>query len=262
MRDTSEIAEDVHITRVPQGRRGRRSRPGHEQSTAVVVGSSQGAVVPARSKSLSRVRSKGRMATLAFGEPEAPQLVRIDKTRRRDGGPNALDKSEWPDPDDVRPNQRTARSIRGFTRGCALRRIQKSGSREITDEHVRTAEYVRSRADVAVWGFSAERDGMPVTQLVYGPKLDFSAGCHAQARAIDEFKRVWNTLTDRQQRMLDVVVLQNYTIPVWCDYVEKRNGIRPSPPVELGKLVGMLDSLTQFLAADVDDAVQRQRMRA
>lgn len=261
MRDTSEIAEDVRITRVPQGRRGRRSRPGHEPSTAVVVGSSPGAIVPARSKSVSRVRTKGRLA-LAFGEPEAPQLVRIDKTRRRDGGPNALDKSEWPDPDDVRPNQRTARSIRGFTRGCALRRIQKSGSSEITEEHVRTAEYVRSRADIAVWGFSAERDGMPVTQLVYGPKLDFSAGCHAQARAIDEFKRVWNTLTERQQRMLVVVVLQNYTIPVWCRYEEKRCGVRPSPPVELGYLRGMMDSLSQFLAGDVEDAVQRQRMRA
>jgi hypothetical protein len=251
-------AEDVCIQRVPQGRRGRVSRPGQpttDEQTGTVVAADSGGTP--RSKSVHRARGKRRLA-LALREPEAevPPVVRM----RRDG-PNAVEKGEWKDPDDINPNRRTGRVIRGYWSGCTLRKIQRVSS-QISDMHIHAAEYIRACYDIARFGFSAEQDGMPVTQIVHLPKLDFSRGAHAQAHAATEFRRIWSTLWPHQARMASAILLENRSVQAWCGLEEQRTGARPNDKVELGKLVGMMDQLAKFLDADIDDARQKGRLRA
>jgi len=247
---------NVRIQRVPEGRRGRITRTDGDTR-----GTSQHAVVaaPPRPVPVPGMRRKRRVAVALGGIEqfqEQPQAVR----RRSKDGPNSVDAAEWIDPDDIRPNQRTGRMVRGHCSGCSLRRLQKV-SREISDEHIYAAEYLRVRADVACLGFSAPPEGMPVNAMVYGPRLDFSNGAHARVRALDEFKRVWDTLRAQQQRMAAIILLENHSIPFWCDAERQRTGFKPNPQVELGKLVGMLDHLAKYLDADIDDAKQKGQMR-
>lgn len=253
-----DVTKEMCVQRVPEGRRGHITRRGQQEIISARTDVAVAVIEPSRSKSVSRTRGKRRLA-VAIRDPEidAPPLVRM---RSRDGE-NAVEKGEWTDPEDLRANQRTGRVIRGYWSSCALRKIQRT-SREITDMHVRTAEWIRICFDAARVGFQAERDGMPVNQVVYLPKMDFSAGAHAQARALGEFRRIWRVLQEHQRRMLSVIVLRNHSVQFWCDAEQQRIGYRPNDKIELGKLVGMMDFLANYLDADVDDAVQNGRMRA
>jgi len=257
-------ATEVCVRRVPEGRRGRVTRTGHDNPAAIAPSSGSGTVPAPRHQPVpgalpgSRRKRRVAVAHRASEYQDPPQAVR---RRSKDGGENQIDGGEWIDPDDIRPNQRTGRVIRGYWTMCMLRRLQRV-SREIKEEHVHAADYLRTSADVARIGFSAPRDGMPVNALVYGPRLDFSKAAHSQCRAIDEFKRIWASLREQQQRMAAVILFQNHSVDFWCRAEETRTGQKPNSKIELGKLVGMMDHLAKFLDADIDAALQKGHMRA
>jgi hypothetical protein len=79
---------------------------------------------------------------------------------------------EWADPDDLRPNQRSGRTISGFMSFCPLRWcIRRHGARaSFTLAHVEAADRLRLLFDGARLGFSGLRDWRPVQAAVYRPQ--------------------------------------------------------------------------------------------
>lgn len=184
------------------------------------------------------------------------------RQHRKGGGPTALQRASWRDPDDVSPTaSRHARQVSGWMTYCPLRKMMHAGrGSQITEQHIHAADKLRQAADVAAIGFSAPRDGMPVNALVYGPKAGPSKAAEAQVAAYRDFKRATRLFTERQMAILSAVILGNWSIQHWCTEQTKRTGRNIAPGIEMGLLIGILESLAAYYRTDIDRDVSMGRV--
>lgn len=195
-------------------------------------------------------RQKPRVIVLERISDDGVQEVR---KARKGGGPTALQRSSWRDPDDTSPTAaRTARQVTGYRTFCPLRKMCNGRGSQVTEQHIYAADQLRRSADVAAIGFSAERDGMPVTSLVYGPKPGPSKAAHAQTAAWRDFRRATKIFTPDQMQMIFGIILSNWSIQHWCEAESDRTGRRLNPQVEMGKLLGILECLVGYYRTDID----------
>ena len=163
-------------------------------------------------------------------------------------------RSEWVDPDDVRPTAaRTAKTITGYRGFCPLRRMRDrfGAVSGITAEHIAAADHLRQLMDAAVIGFQAPRDlDLPVTALFYRPSTGPSRTALKQAAAWAPLLRALRLFTPAQRELLEFVVLRNRSLQRWIDSLAKR-GLSADQRVEKGRLLAILDILTVHFQADI-----------
>jgi hypothetical protein len=148
-------------------------------------------------------------------------------------------KSEWVDPDDLRPNQRTGRTIPGHRAFCPLRWcIRRHGERSsFTVEHVEAADRLRGLFDGARIGFAGLRDWRPVSALNYRPSTGPSATALRQLRCRTQFDRVWALFGTEAHAVLAAVVLKNLSVGRTAELLEM------TKPLITQRLVEALDRL-------------------
>ena len=177
-------------------------------------------------------------------DPLGPPLVRQQASQ---GGPTAVMRAEWRDPEDVRPNaQHRPREIVGYRTYCPLRRMARVQGSQITREHITAADLLRNAVDMAVIG---SRGGLDPGGLgaVYGPLSGPSVAALRQSAAMREAQRAISRLAPSQRALLTAIVLLNRTLQSWCADPPGRNA-----QVEMGRLLGVLDVLADHYASDVD----------
>jgi hypothetical protein len=184
-----------------------------------------------------------------------------DVRKRKNGGPTAVHRSSWRDPDDTSPTAaKTARQVTGYRTFCPLRRIAQGRSSSITDAHIHAAEMLRKAADAAGIGFSAERDGMPVTSIVYGPKLGPGKAAQASEKAARDFKRAVRPFGPDQLQMIQGILLRNWAVERWCHMENDRTGRKIDPRVEMGKLLAILEILAAYYKTDIEEGLANGRI--
>lgn len=181
-----------------------------------------------------------------------PQRVRV-KART---GPTAVMLSEWRDPDDDNPRNRTAREIKGYRTYCPLRRMLRQHGTQVTERHIYAADKLRIAVDTAAIGLSGLREMLPLL-VAYGPRLAPPKFELRRAAAWREAMRALGCFTAGQRRMLTEIVLCNRSLAMWCDIVDA-----PEPKIEMGRLLTILDVLEAHYAAEIDEALARGQVLA
>jgi hypothetical protein len=177
-------------------------------------------------------------------DPLGPPLVRQQASQ---GGPTAVMRSQWRDPDDLRPNaQHRPREIDGYRTYCPLRRMSRSPGSQITPRHIAAADLLRSAVDMAVIG-SQGGYGLLGLGGLYGPLAGPSVGALRQSAAQREACRALTRLAPSQRALLTAIVLFNHSLQAWCAETTGRN-----PQVEMGRLLGVLDVLADHYAGELD----------
>jgi hypothetical protein len=169
-------------------------------------------------------------------------------------------RAEWVDPDDVKPTAaRTARHISGWRSFCPLRRMNAVRGAQVTERHILAADLLRSQVDLAVIG----RGALEMIALMrgFGPVAGPSVNAVEQVWASVQARRALARLSPAARVMLTEVVLFNRSIQAWCA-LNAEAGRPANRDVEMGKLIGILDTLADHYAAEVDEALARGAMIA
>jgi hypothetical protein len=160
-----------------------------------------------------------------------------DVRKRKSGGPTAVHRSSWRDPDDTSPTAaKTARQVTGYRTFCPLRRIAQGRSSSITDAHIHAADMLRKSADAAGIGFSAERE------------------------AARDFKRAVRPFGPDQLQMIQGILLRNWAVERWCHMENARTGRKIDPRVEMGKLLAILEILAAYYKTDIEEGLANGRI--
>jgi hypothetical protein len=117
---------------------------------------------------------------------------------------------------------------------------------QITDRHIYAADRLRAAVDLAAIGVSRSQTLMPTGLTFYGPVSCPSPASLRQARAGTEVKRAIARFTEGQCALLHSVVLQNHSLKAWCKSAPGR-----TPGIEMGKLICILDILTEHYASKI-----------
>lgn len=190
------------------------------------------------------------VAPLQRFDPAGPPEVR----QRARGGPTAVLRARWTDPDDIRPNAaRHAKEVTGYRVYDPLRwNLTRHGAASrITVEHVLAADRLRRAVDVAAYGCTGPRDEASVLGVTYGPRSGPSAAAQEQARAWRDVQRAMATFTPDERYLLTFVVLFTRTVAQWC-IARREGGFVANPAAEMAKLVGCLDRLVQHYESEVE----------
>jgi hypothetical protein len=125
-----------------------------------------------------------------------------------------VSRSDWDDPDDLRPNVRSARTIAGHRAFCPLRWCMKRhGSHSsFTDEHVAAADRLRACFDGARLGFSGLKDWRPVTAINYRPMTGPTTKALRQLQARQPFDRAWGLFDLSTRCLMGLVILENIAV--------------------------------------------------
>jgi hypothetical protein len=181
--------------------------------------------------------------------------------KSRSGGPTALLRSSWRDPTDTSPTAaKTARQVSGWRTYCPLRRLAAGRSSNITEMHIHAADMLRQAADAAGIGFSAEKDDMPVTSIVYGPKPGPGPAALASDKAARTLERDWKLFAPSQHAMIRGIILRNWAVEHWCKVEAERTDRRIDPRLEMGKLVAILEVLAEHYRTEIDEGLTNGRI--
>jgi hypothetical protein len=176
------------------------------------------------------------------GRPTLPTLASLDE------GPPEIRKinhsvmrSDWTDPDDLRTNVRTGRTVTGHRAFCPLRWCMKRhGARSsFTDQHVIAADKLRAAFDGARIGYQGLRDWRPVNDVYYRPPLGPSTTALRQWKAGRAFTRAWSCLDDQGRAVVAEVVLANKAVGPAAEMLAL------TQPQATQRLVEALDRLAQ-----------------
>jgi hypothetical protein len=148
-------------------------------------------------------------------------------------------RNDYLDPDDLRPNTRTGRTIYGHMSFCPLRWcIRRHGPRSsFTTDHVEAADKMRLVFDGSRLGFSGLRDWRPVNTLTFGPTTGPSRTAMKQYHCRRRFDEVWSIFNEDDRAILLLVVLQNISIGRATEM------LGASKPRLTQRLVSLLDRL-------------------
>jgi hypothetical protein len=174
---------------------------------------------------------------IAAVDPLGPAVVRIHASH----GETAVMKTQWRDPDDMRPNAaHRPREITGYRTFCPLRRMARLSGSQITEAHIAAADALRLAVDIATIGLTGEQSGV---HGVYGPTFGPSINAVLQAQAGTEATQVIWRLAPSQHRMTEAIVLRNRSLQAWCTERAAETRRTVSPEVEMGRLLALLDVL-------------------
>ena len=188
-----------------------------------------------------------------------PRALRIDLTgppavrqRHREGGPTAVMRSEWRDPDDIKPDARhKPREIDGYRTYCPLRRMARQTGSQITLRHIAAADALRLAVDLAVIGAQGDREQF--IRALYGPVSGPGKAAMRQTAAIREAERALRQILPGYRALLTEIVLFNRSLAAWCAMVNPAR----NPQIEMGRLLGILDQLAAHYASEIDRALAR-----
>jgi hypothetical protein len=123
-------------------------------------------------------------------------------------------RGEWLDPDDLRPNVRTGRTVSGHRAYCPLRWcLRRHGARSsFSKDHIVAADKLRGYFDGARLGYGGLMDWMPITAKLYRPMLGPDRRSLRQWQARRQFDRAWSLFDDPARAMLASVVLMNVAV--------------------------------------------------
>ena len=191
----------------------------------------------------------------------ATPLINLPPAHRLESrGAARVMKTEWVDPDDIRPTAaRTARHISGWRSYCPLRRMMSGRSSQITERHILAADMLRGQVDLAVIGRGARE--MIALQRGFGPVSGPSRNAIQQVWASVQARRALNRLSPSGRIMLTEIVLFNNSIQAWC-IMRAGGGRTPNKDVEMGRLLVILDILAEHYAGEIDEALARGAMLA
>jgi hypothetical protein len=196
-------------------------------------------------------RLKPRVVILERLTDDGVQEVR---KARKGGGPTALQRSSWRDPEDTSPTAaRTARQVTAWRTFCSLRKMR--GHSSVTDMHIHAADQLRLSADAAGIGFSGEKDDLPVTSIIYGPRSGPPKRDEESLKAWRDFRRAIKPFGQYQLRMLEWVILRNYSLPRWTELEEQRFGEKLNPKVQMGMLLGILEVLLEYYRTEIEQGL-------
>jgi hypothetical protein len=169
-------------------------------------------------------------ALASLVETGPPEIRRIN---------HSVLKDTWVDPDDLRPNVRTGRTVTGHRAFCPLRWCQKrhGGRSSFNEEHVAAADRLRVAFDGARLGFAALKDWRPIQSIAYRPSMGPTATALRQLRCRRAFDRAWNLFDSPARRLLALVVLENLAVGPTAETL----GL--TKPLATQKLVEALDRL-------------------
>jgi hypothetical protein len=154
-------------------------------------------------------RRRGRQQSTL---PLLPGLERPPEARLANG--YAM-RADWADPDDIMPGaSRTARAVHGFRAWCPIRRsLTRLGPRSgYTSQMVEAADMLRLLSDGARIGFSAPRDGRPITDSRHGPVTGPTRNALRQLRSGRKFDAAWSLLDEPSRQIVSAVVLGNLAL--------------------------------------------------
>jgi hypothetical protein len=166
-------------------------------------------------------------------------------------------KTTWRDPDDVAPNaSHRPREVTGWRTFCPLRRMLGISGTSITIEHILAADRLRQAADGIVFGFSGQREVVPIQAVMFGPRTGFGAPALRQAQSWPIFQRAMKVFCEGQRELICFVVLENQTINRWIAH-RREQDLPANAALEMGRLLACLDCLVEHFKAEVEQDIQR-----
>jgi hypothetical protein len=121
--------------------------------------------------------------------------------------------------------------------------MQASGSRQITEDHIRAADLFRSDADIGRVGLRADEGHEGTRPSLAGPRSGPSESAISQAEAQERVRLICARFIDSHIAMLTAIVLANRSLHAWCADITERDGSPAVAATEMGKLVSILDIL-------------------
>jgi hypothetical protein len=174
----------------------------------------------------------------------------------------AVMRTEWVDPDDIKPTAaKTARKITGYRAYCPLRRMMALPGSDITAAHIMAADKLREAWDIGRLGMTPGREPAALfVALVPQPRTGPGAGDLKQAKAAREVHRAMLLFGLPAQALIVCVILQNQSLRAWCQGFEGvSGGLTLNPKTEKQKLMVILDRLAEHFDAEIDNEVARGR---
>jgi hypothetical protein len=194
--------------------------------------------------------ARSTIPPLASLDPDRPPDVRLAAR----SGPSAIVRSEWVDPDDIRPNaSRTARTIVGYRSYCPLRRCRDThgDAAAYSLQHIVAADELRRLADVVLIGFGGRRDMITIQAITYGPRNGPTRAAIRQAQAWPAYRRAMAPFAAGQRELIAHVLLMNWSIQRWVAGLKDR-GEQADPKQETGRLVAILDILAEHFGVEIE----------
>lgn len=165
-------------------------------------------------------------------------------------------KTTWRDPDDTKPDaSRRPREITGWRTYCPLRRMMTIAGTSITTEHILAADRLRQAADAVCFGYSGPRELVTIQALTYGPKSGPGQAALRSVQAWPVYRRAMKLFCPLQRQMIASILLANQTVNKWTT-TRRELGLPVSAAVEMGKLIAILDVLTEHFATEVEQDLQ------
>ncbi|HTB46644.1 MAG TPA: hypothetical protein VK741_23705 [Acetobacteraceae bacterium] len=165
-------------------------------------------------------------------------------------------RTDWPDPDDLRPSAaRTARRIQGWRTYCPLRRMLANPHAGISAAHIHAADKLRELYDLAQHGYSSGGD-LQAVHVAPAPRAGLSDAEMARGGAARSLTRAMAGYTLDETLLLAAIVLLNHSLSVWARAASERTGTRCTVRGERIRLIGLLDRLAQHFDAEVDFEVR------
>ena len=185
---------------------------------------------------------------------ELPPLVR----REARTGPRALMRSEWTDPDDIRPNgARVAKRVPGMRVYDPIIVMWVNGT--ATGHHVHAANKLRELVDAArLLGFTGgwlEVFGGAAPGPLHGQKPS-QVACAIASRRL---AKLWPRFDDLQWRRLNFVVLECRTISAWVRFREERTGERCNREYEQLQLLKALEDIWLYFETELSQELDAGR---
>lgn len=205
-------------------------------------------VTPVTRKAAGVARKATRAAERAADRTRVLALLRDDRdstrvvhTARLQNA--SVDAAEWRDPDDLAPNRRTARVVRGYRSRDSVQTLQDSGA--INKSHARSARRFRRDYELGEIGLRPSRD------LAEAPS-GFASGNGPSETRLLHLQEYRATIAALQPRLTEVVlsiVINNETTQ---GYAQRR---KRNQQAVVGYFLAALDRLTDYYAKkDKDEA--------
>jgi hypothetical protein len=131
---------------------------------------------------------------------------------------------------------------------------RQAGS-QITEAHIKAADALRLMVDIATIGLTGEQSDV---RGAYGPSAGPSINAVIQAGASTQAAQVIQRLAPSQCRMAETIVLHNRSLQAWCHEEAAATGRRVNPEIEMGRLLALLDVLTDQFGLEDDRGGARE----
>jgi len=114
---------------------------------------------------------------------------------------------------------------------------------------------LRAAADAVAIGYSGVGELVPIQSLSYGPRTGPGQAALRSVRAWPVYRRAMQLFCASQWELIVHIILSNWRVRRWCEY-RREQGLVVTPAHEMGKLLAILDVLTEHFAAEVEQDLQ------